>query len=97
MAEHDDPGIGQDAKPDDTAAKVVSDTARPVRPGGGGLGGASAAADPLDQSGRSISGATPNSPIDTQAPHPEGPADVAGHEAALRAAGDAPEDKPGSR
>ncbi len=87
-----DPVIGEDAGDDATAAKIVSDIDGERTPGGGGLGGASAS-NPLDQSGRGSGGASPNSPIDVQAPHPEGSAEATGHEAALRAAGDAPEDK----
>lgn len=52
----------------DTAAKVLHDDALDTTPGGGGLGGASAA-DPLGGSARTPSGTAPNAPIDVPAPH----------------------------
>ena len=81
----------------DTAARVLHDDSLDRRPGGGGLGGASAA-DPLGGSARVAGSASPNSPIDAVVPA-DGSGDDARAEAEARvlaSRADAPEPHPGS-
>jgi hypothetical protein len=57
-----------DAREDRTAAAVVTDERLDQPPGGGGLGGLSAAQDPLSGIDSVAGGTSPNSPIDVPVP-----------------------------
>ena len=82
---------------DDSAAKQVADTGQGATPGGGGLGGGNAA-DALGGSARAPEGASPNSPIDTGTPPPDGERSTETREAQLRSLADgAPESERQSR
>ena len=81
----------------DTAARVLNDDALDARPGGGGLGGASAA-DPLGGSARAPGGPSPNSPIDASGVGSAGEDARAEAEARVQASqADPAEPHPGSR
>lgn len=86
---------------DESAAKQIVDTGRDTglgeTPGGGGLGGASAA-DALGGSQRAPEGTSPNSPIDIPTPEQEGERSTEEREAQLRSLADgAPEPDRSSR